>query len=231
MEGNSFDTFKQQSRWFIKLTDKVELIERKTNFSDHFISTFPILYKLVSQANILDVTLTRKNDTFYYKLFTWTNSDNLKSGWLCKFETTISEIEILLEHQLLLDNIGGIQESYSQFLGEKEMLTDNQNCIFIKSECTKGLGAWAEWYDQASEDHNTKQIETKDLICFVKEANGNRTFYDLKTKQVLLFALDHNFDNVEILKGQPESTFYTINGVKTFVDYVETISQQWLDSI
>ena len=231
MENNNFDIFTQEVSWFIKPTDKVDLAITKSNFSDTFSSAFPTLHKLLSQATILGVTLTRENEVTYYKLFTWTDKHNLKSGWLCKFETNDSEIEILTEHQLLLKNIGGIQESYKQLDTEKELLTDNQNFVFIKSECRKGLGDWTELYEQTCEDEDAKKINTKNLLCFVVEANGNETFYDLNTHQVFLFASDHCFDNVEVLKGQPEYTFYTINGVTTFVDYAETLAQQWLENI
>ncbi|MES2775558.1 MAG: hypothetical protein V4722_15385 [Bacteroidota bacterium] len=231
MDNKDFDIFKQEVDWFFKPTDKVDLTIAKTNFSNTFISSFPTLHTLISQATILDIKLRRKDDITYYKLFSWTDKDNLNSGWLCKFETNGRKIEILEEHQLLLDNIGGIQESYKQLDTDKEMLTDNQNFAFIKSECRKGLGDWTKIYDQTCEDEDAKQIKTKDLLCFVGEANGNETFYNLNTKQVLLFASDHCFENVEVLKGQPAYTFYTINGVTTFVDYVETLSQQWLDNI
>lgn len=31
--------------------------------------------------------------------------------------------------------------------------------------------------------------------------------------------------------GQPSATFYTIKGIRTFTDYVETLAQQWLDLV
>lgn len=231
MNSIDFDIFKQEISWFIEPMDKVDLATAIPNFSITFISTFPTLHKLLSQATVLEVRLTRKNNTAYYKLFSWTDKNNLKSGWLCKFETDEQELQILEEHQLLLDNLGGIQESYTQIETENEILTDNQNFIFTKSECRKGLEDWTELYDETCNDEGLEKINTMDLICFASEANGNETFYDLKTKQILLFASDHSFDNVEVLKGQPEYTFYTINGVTTFVNYVEVLAQQWLDNL
>ena len=90
MDNKDFDIFKQEVNWFIKPTDKVDLVTIKQNFSNTFISTFPTLHKLVSQATILDVTLTRKNEITYYKLFSWTGKDNLKSGCVSfpVFQTT-----------------------------------------------------------------------------------------------------------------------------------------------
>jgi hypothetical protein len=226
-----FEIFKKEAGWHIKPTDLIELTQISPNFSDSFISTFPTLYKLISQASVLDIILTREKEIILHKLFTWIDVDNLKSGWLCKFEKNTNNFKILPEHQLLLDNIGGIQETYKQLDTENKILTDNQNFLFIKSKCTKGLGDWIKLYSQVCEAENAEQIDTKNLVCFVGEANGNETFYDLNTKQVLLFAPDHCFDNIEVLNNQPEYTFYTINGVTTFIDYAETLAQQWLDNI
>lgn len=234
MNEKDFENFKQEVSWFVGQNDSVEIkhIISKT-FSPEFIKTFPILYQLLLEStSILSVDITTsKNKKSNYYLYTWTDKNGLKCGWLCKAEQIHTEIDVLSEHQLLLDEMGGIKETYHSFDTETEILTDNQNFIFIKSELTKGLGDWIDLYDQVCKDENVKQIDTKDLICFVQEANGNETFYDSNTKQVLLFATDHSFENVEVLKGQSEYTFYTINRVKTFVDYVEVLAQQWLENI
>jgi hypothetical protein len=231
MDNTDFDIFKQEISWFIKPTDKIELTKTELNFSDNFISTFPTLYKLVSQARILGITLTRQNENTYYKLLSWTNKENLKSGWLCKFDKQENEIVILQEHQLLVDNIGGIQESYKQLETDKEILTDNQNFLFIKSECTNGIGGWDEYYEDMCKEYEKPQIDFKEFICFVQEANGDVTLYDRKTKEVMLFAHDHCFENVEFLENQPEYTFHKINGITNFIDYAETLAHQWLDNI
>ncbi|KFF03070.1 hypothetical protein [Chryseobacterium luteum] len=234
MEKNDFENFKQEVSWFVGQNDSVEIrhIISKT-FSPELISTFPALYKLLLQStSILSVDITTsKNKKSNYYLYTWTDRNGLKCGWLCKTEKIQTEIDVIAEHQLLLNEMGGITETYHHFDTEAEMLTDNQNFIFTQSLLTKGLGDWIDLYDQVCKDENVKQTDTKDLICFAEEANGNETFYDPDTKQVLLFAPDHSFENVEVLKGQPEYTFYTINHVTTFVDYVETLARQWLENI
>lgn len=231
---NDFENFKQEVSWLIGQNDSVEIrpVISKT-FSPEFISTFPTLYQLLQQSgSILGVDIvTSKNKKSNYYLYTWTDRDGLKCGWLCKAEHIHSEIDVLSEHQLLLDEMGGISETYHHFDTETEMLTDNQNFIFIKSELTKGLGDWNDLYEQVCTDENVKQMDTTDLICFAVEANGNEVFYDPNTKQVFLFASDHSFENVEVLNGQAEYTFYTINGVTTFVDYVETLAGQWLENV
>ncbi|MBL0740895.1 hypothetical protein [Chryseolinea lacunae] len=228
IDQTNFEVFRAEAIWYVKPTDTLELNESSLKCSDLFIATFPSLHTLISQASVLDVTLTRKKRTISYKLFTWTNAANLKRGWLCEFETNDSPIEILSEHQLLLDNIGGIVATYDQIPTAAEMLTDNQNFLFTKSQCSRGLNDWAILYSQSCGFEGIEKIQTDDLICFVCEANGNETLYDLNTKQVLLFAPDHSFRNVEVLEGQPEYTFYKMTGITTFVDYVETLADQWL---
>jgi len=234
MDIKDFENFKQEVSWFIVKNDNVEIehINNK-NFSLKFIETFPTVYRLLLQStSILGVTITSsKNKNSNYCLYTWDDKNGLKCGWLCKSEQIQTEIKVLPEHQLLLDEMGGIKETYHRFSTETEILTDNQNFIFIKSLLTKGLGDWIDYYDQICTDEHIKQVDTKDIVCFAGEANGNETFYDPNTKQVLLFAPDHSFENVEVLKDQSEYTFYTINNVTTFVDYVETLAQQWLENI
>ena len=231
MDNKDLDVFKEEVSWFFKADDKIEFKPTKPNFSTEFKETFPKLLELLSRAEVLEVNLIREEETILYKLFSWTDSENLKSGWLCKFEKIENGIKILPEHQLLLDNIGGIQENYHQLELDYEILADNQFFLFIHSECTSGMGEMKKYYEEICEEEQTNPIETKDLICFVEEANSNRTYYNIHTKEILLYAHDHGFDFVEVLEGQPEYTFYTINGVNNFVDYVETVAKEWLVDI
>jgi len=102
-----------------------------------------------------------------------------------------------------VDNIGGIEESYEEQECETEKLTDNQNFLFIKSECESGFDKdWKDYYSDICEEDNLKPLNTDNLLSFAVEANGNTTYYDLKTKKVLLFATDHCFDYVEKLAKQ-----------------------------
>jgi hypothetical protein len=225
MENKDIQLIKKEFSIFFRPTDTIELKEGSFTCSETFIETFPKLHKLLSFATVADVTLTRKQEQTQYRRYSWNNS----TSWLCKIETDKTSVKILPEHQLLLDNMGGIQES-NRVDSETEILTDNQNFLFIGSECFAGLDAdWDEFYKEACEDEGVKPIDTKNFVCFVTEANGNETYYDLQTKKVYLFATDHCFENVKELNNQPEYTFYTINKVKTFVDYVEVLAKQWLN--
>jgi hypothetical protein len=190
------------------------------------------LFRLVSRARVAAVVLTRtkkKKETVHnYRLYSWDAKNGNTAGWLCRIETNNSSIEILPEHQLLLDNIGGIEESYRQEY-ETDKLTDNQNFLFIKSECERMDKDTKEIYIEDCENENLKPLNTDNLLGFAVEANGDTTYYDLQTKRVLLFSHDNDYDYITQVENQPEYTFFTINGVETFVGYVEELAEQWLD--
>jgi len=233
MENTDFGIFKKECPWFIEQMDKIELKGSKVEYTGNFPETYPLLFKLFSKARIVEIILTRtkkkKEVVYNYRLFSWDTKNGNTAGWLCKIESDKSIIEILPEHQLLIDNIGGIQESYEQ-CSESEKLTDNQNFLFIKSECESESEDkdWEDYYLDICKEENLNPLDTDNFLAFAVEANGNTTYYDLKTKKVFLFAPNHCFDNITEIKNQPEYTFYTINEVSDFVEYVEKLARQWL---
>ena len=210
-------------KWLIKDSDLVEFgSKQKTiTLSTKFKSTFPILTKLILKARILNLKINKED----YKLFGWTSKNNVRYGWINKFEKSRnSELKLITEHRLLLDEIGGIWESFNQ---PEPSLTLNQEFLFIESECMSGIGGWDEYYELMCEEYNLEKIDYDDFVCFVREANGDVTLYNPENKEVFLFAHDHSYDDVEFIKGQPEYTFHKINNVDTFVDYVEKLAYQW----
>lgn len=234
MKNHDFDTFKQECSWFIQQTDSIELTELKPEYEEHFINTFPILYQLLLKARVTQLTLRKiekkKELVNHYRLYAWDTLDGHRAGWLCKIEANASAIMLLPEHQLLIDNMGGILESYWQE-PESDKLTDNQNFLFIKSECELMSKEDRAYYFEICEEEGCQPIDTKSFLAFAVEANGNSTYYDLQTDNVFLFASDHAFDNITSVEGQPEYTFYTIDNVNNFTDYVELLAKQWLAEI
>jgi hypothetical protein len=232
MRNRDFEMFKKECTWFVHQTDKTKTKEVKIDYSEDFSKTFPLLFQLLSKARVSDIVLTRtrkeKQTIHNYRLYSWNTKKGKKAGWFCRIEADNSAIEIFPEHQLLVDNIGGIEESYQQS-DEIVKLTDNQNFLFIKSECEPIDKDLKDVYLERCEEEELEPLNTDNLLSFAVEANGNTTYYDLKTKKVLLFADDHDFDYVTEVENQPENTFYTINEVDSFVDYVEKLAKQWLD--
>jgi len=220
-----FEDFKSDITWFIKPTDSIKLLDGTAITSSGFAKTFPTLNSLINKARVLDVKINADS----YQLYSWSTKEGKSCGWLCNIEpSNISDIQILPEHQLLLDNIGGIKESYNQ---PEDAFSNNQNFLFIKSECKRGSGYWTEYYYDMCKDENVEPIPVDNLISFVCEANGAQTLYDLQTKQVYLFADDHSFDYVTFVEAQPQYTFHYINGVNHFIDYAEALAQQWINYI
>ncbi|MFV0541423.1 MAG: hypothetical protein ACK5MZ_09345 [Aestuariibaculum sp.] len=225
--NKDFEEFKNDVSWFINQSDKIDFLDTKTQIklTEKFCNTFPVLSNLISEARILTLTINKQ----LYKLFSWTNKNGLSCGWLNKIEqNTSSNLPLIEEHKLLLNEIGGIQESYNQ---PEPSLSNNQNFMFIESECSFGINDWDNFYGDLCEEENVEPINYKNFICFVVEANGGATTYNPKTKEILLFSHDHCFDNVKVLENQPEYTFHTINNVVNFVDYVETLATEWKNEI
>jgi hypothetical protein len=108
---------------------------------------------------------------------------------------------------------------------------NNQNFIFIGAECNLGIGEYDEYYQMMCEDKKCEKISDENLISFAQEANGALTLYDKETKQVYLFSHDHSFDNVEFIKTQPKYTYHKFKEINHFIDYVETLSLEWLNEI
>lgn len=118
MYNNDFENFKQEVGWFVEQNDSVKIgyIISKT-FSIKFTDTFPILYKLLLQTtSIFNVNvINAKNISSNYHLYTWTDKNGLKCGWLCKNKQIEPKIELIPEHQLFLDEMGTIEEIYNHF--------------------------------------------------------------------------------------------------------------------
>lgn len=223
MKNNDLETFKENVSWFIKPHDNVEIKSTFISLDEIFKTEFPNLTKLVSKARVSDLTIMSKS----YKLLVWDTKYGGICGWLNKFEPdTISDIDIISEHKLILNNIGGILESFNE---PENTLSLNQCFLFLKSQCSRGIGDWNEYYETLCEEENLPQIDYSKFISFVQEANGALTLYDKNNRQVYLFSHDHSFENVVFLENQPQYTFHKINGIQTFTDYVETLADQWLE--
>ncbi|SHF70307.1 hypothetical protein [Pedobacter caeni] len=221
-ENNDFKAFKEAKSWFFKPDASVVFKETSNlRLSDEFKETFPVLTSIVQKAR----TTSLEIDEVEYLLFAWNNKDNLVCGWLNKVEKSenISN-ELIPEHELMLCNIGGIQESFNQ---PEVWLGNNQDFMFIGSACFKGIGGWDEYYSMLCEEGGFEQIDYSGFLTFVEEANGGMTMYDINTKKVVIFSHDHCFTNVDFMEKQPEYTFHTIHAVETFTDYVEEVAVQW----
>lgn len=223
MQGNNdFKAFKETKSWFFKPDSSVLFKEKiDLRLSEEFKETFPELTSIVGKSR----TTFLEIDGEEHLLFAWNNKDDQICGWLNKIENSESFFcEPIAEHELMLRNIGGIVESFNQ---PEVWLGNNQNFMFLGSECFRGIGGWEEYYSMLCEEGDYEQIDYTRFLTFVEEANGGMTMYDTFTKKVMIFSHDHRFTNVDFMEKQPEYTFHTIQAVETFIDYVEEVAAQW----
>ena len=214
--------FIDEISWFFQEKDTVEIEEKSFDFSADFKLIFPKLTRLIESARKTHLRI----NNIPHILFAWNNMTGEIFGWLNKIESLESfPIQLSKEHKLLLQNIGGIQESFNQ---PEDSLTNNQNFMFIGSECNRGIGAWDEYYKEVCNEEKIEPLNHSNLIRFVEEANGNMTLYDSTSNDILLFASDHCFDYVKPVAGQPEYTFYQYDSIATFTDYVEKLAGEWM---
>ncbi|WP_459211522.1 hypothetical protein [Aquimarina rhabdastrellae] len=224
--NKDFEIFKSEVSWFHNPNSQVEFEEQQEmRLTEEFKNTFPKLTELILKSRQTYFKINHIN----YTLFAWDTIDGQICGWLNQRETAEEyKCELIQEHEILLRNIGGIRESFNE---PENSFSNNQNFMFIGSECSSGIGDWDDYYSMTCEEDGKKEIDHSNLIAFVCEANGALTLYDPPTKKVFLFSHDHCFDNVEFMANQPEYTFHTYKSVVTFEEYVEALAREWIENI
>lgn len=218
-----------------------EIIKEKTVIilSDDFKTTFPLFSKLVSFAEITEVKI---NDDFY-RLFTWRDKNKEKFGWLGDLKKMPihkrslydskqiypASSEFLKEHILFIENVGGIAALWDG-PEDENFMTWGKDFIFSLSSCYKFKSQETIYHKDSCWIYETVKnpLDISKLLCFSQEGNGNMTFYNTETSEIFLLLTDHSYEYVTKLEGHPEYSFYTINGVKTFVEYVELLAKQFL---
>lgn len=192
-----------------------------------FVQTFPIMARLLAKAS---VTSVHKNN-IEYKLLTWHCPPNGSWGWLVQKEpeTYATELNITKNHKILCSVIGNLIETYN---ASDAFLSNSMNFMFSLSKCQAGIGPiWDEFYLTRCKSEHATPINRNNLITFAMEAGGHYILYDHISEEVLTFNTDPGYAYLQSIEGQPSATFYTIKGIRTFTDYVETLAQQWLDLV
>lgn len=224
--NKDFEAFKSEVSWFLNPNSKIEFQEQKeVRLSEEFKGAFPILTELIIRSRPTYLIIEDIN----YILFAWDTLDGQICGWLNQQETEEEyKCELIQEHELLIRNIGGIRESFNQ---PEDSLSNNKNFMFLGSECSRGIGDWADYYSMTCEEEGKNKIDYTNLLAFVYEANGAVTLYNPLTRKVFLFSHDHSFENIEFIQNQPKYTFHTFKNVDTFENYVETLAKEWEEII
>ena len=229
-----FEAFQKEVSWFNNKKEPIEIFEIKEfGLTNKFLSTFPALSELINNSQKTGVAISDKTMI----LFTW-EIDTKISGWMCQFDKPA--IDIIEEHKILIDNIGGIIESFNGPQSSSEVngidynyaLDLNQWFMFVGSLCSDITKCdWEEPYKEWCQKTNFDPIDLSNSVFFTRESNGDNFFYDRKTKEVKLFAHDSGYQFIEPVPNQPERSIYTIKGISKFDEFVELLAKQWLNHI
>ena len=221
MDNKYIDAFFQYVTWQFKKSDIMIMEKEELSYSDLFIATFPKLNRLLNKAIVFRIVL--QNNTGF-RLVCWENKDSI-GGWLCQNCEYINTE--LLHLNLLKTHIGTIIESWG-FDSIRDDLFCNMDGVLIDN-VTYGIGVWKDYFKESCDDEEVSpQIKDEDHILLTEEAHGNLTLANKNSEEIVIFAPDHCFDNVEVYKDCPDYTFYKINNVDGLIDYFELVAQQWL---
>jgi hypothetical protein len=223
-----FNTFQNEISWFNYKKEPIKIFEIENfNLTNKFQQTYPNMTKLINESVKTGVEFKGKSMV----LFTWEKGGEI-SGWMCQFDN--STIQLIEEHQILINNIGGIIHSFNgpesielNGVDYNYTLTLNQDFMFVGSMNTNKLD-WENDYFNRCKEFGTRPLDLSNSVFFTREADGARYFYDKFTREVKLFSHDHAFKFVDFLPGHPEYTMHTIKGVNNFIEFVEMVAKQWI---
>jgi len=225
-----YQAFKKNVSWFNHKNKPIEVFEiNEFGLTNRFQELFPKTTQLINSSIKTGVELNGKA----FVLFTWEIQSNL-CGWMSQFDR--QNIDLIEEHTILIDNIGGIKESFNgpnqttiNGINYNYSLTQNQYFLFVGSLCY-GYDKldWKDYYTESCLKSGSAPLDLTKKVIFTREGNGSEYYYDRETKKVNLFSPDHNYNYATFIPNQPEYTIHEIKGVNSFVDFVELLSSQWI---
>lgn len=208
-----------------------EIHDGKMELPSDFASLFPRMTSLLDKAYKVEFTL---NSNQRFRQYIWTNGKGGATGWLCKLEHCVPQgRNIIAEHILLSKCVGGIVEYWLDDRTEDaDSFIDANEFTFSLVDSTVGIGGWEDNYVNECKEQGVEPLDTSEFLTFALEANGNTTFYSHITKEVFVYLHD-DYSPFEITphKGHPLCTIYQYDKAQTFVEYVETLADQWLQVI
>lgn len=212
--------------WLNRAEHSIEPVEKTLWLSETFRHAFPSMTKLLDKARASYWRIDGK----LYLLLAWDGPSGQPFGWLNILEQQPS-LDLIEPHQLVLANIGGI---YNQFLGV-EMGESPFSCCQagVFANVSKFSEHWSSDYYDIYPSGGWTPLDTDAWIAFAHAGNGDLVAYNPTDYKVYVFAHDFGFgfEGLTSLKGQPEMTFYTIDGVTYFRDFVEKFAYYWLQFV
>ena len=225
--NSHWEAFTEDVPWFLTGNDRVVVGDvaypGTWRMPNALARTFPRLADLLGSANTSAVSVGVR----HYVLFSWEGEDGI-SAWLSPRPSPSPRGDVLPAHRDLLTVFGGITERSNE--PETTWLLNTNESLTIEEASNDATFVRA--YDWAFvEIPGGIPIDLTAYYSISREANGNNTFCHRLGGDVLLFAPDHSFDDVEPLEGCPPYTLYRRRGGGTFVDWVETVARQWAAAI
>jgi hypothetical protein len=217
MMQDDWDSFVTSAPWFVRGKERMaKLVPLPArSLAPGTASLFPHLGLLMQCASVTGVT----TDRGHYELFGWTRSDGKRFGWLCLPPSLAPPTDLHEAHRALLRSFGGIVDRFNE--PDDTWLLNHWDALTEYAAASSDPEAYAAVFD------GPIPINANEYYPIALEANGNTTLCHRQTGSILLFAPDHAFDHITVLAGCPDYTFYTINGVKNFREWVEKVAQQW----
>jgi hypothetical protein len=222
---NDWIEFTKSVPWFLKSDAVVEVStpQKSTVLSPTVAALFPSLAKLIAAASSIDVSVNSE----CYELLGWDSIDGGRMGWLCRPASEKPPENLYCQHRELLSSFGGIVERFN----EPETWLSNLNDALTEKEASHD-GGFIRDIPWVFDDGASKlPIDPIEYYSIAGEANGNATFCHRVNGRIIMLAQDHYFRHLTVLEGCPEHSLYTINGIKTFRDWVNAVARQWLERI
>lgn len=230
MTNPDLQTLLNHCKWLVHRKSVIEPAEIPFLLSAEFRDTYPTLSRLLDRARVSHW----KIDGQAHRLFAWTDYKGEAFGWLNVLEPESAwKPGLIAPHRLLLREVGGIREQFFSFNHSSDPFFSSMAGSFTGSACPPACDYWGGSYDEYCYVNDRAPVDIRAWIAFSYAGNGDFIAYNPADERVYIFAHDYGFgfEGITPLEGQPECTLYTIDGVTSFVDYVENLAEAWYGQI
>lgn len=151
--------------------------------------------------------------------------DDDRQGWLCDPPLVDPPVSVHPVHREFWGVCGGIVERFGEpeeswWVADEDVLT----AAAVQTSLTEPLHSYSWFWEDAG---LTIPIDPADYYVVSVEASGNLTCAHRESGEIILFAPDHDYDNVTPFPGCPEFSLMTIDGVSDLTAWIETCAAFW----
>ncbi|MGP4863225.1 hypothetical protein ACTXGK_03420 [Psychrobacter sp. T6-5] len=215
-----FLSYQNSSRYFLENIKETEVVSGNDYFRQ-LPSTTVYDYTLFKNSIVTELS-SEQGDFRFFELPMHGTGFLTKVGCINQLDTT----NIHPLHLELYQWFGSVIDSYSA--SSKELLPYNN--VFLINNTIFGLGALEEDYINKCQDSRTSpNSKLLALTTIATESNGNLVQYD-KDDKVYFYLADHIANQAGLAKAQdvPDDTFYTVSGVSSVKDWVDSYFGQFI---